>query len=384
MKRFIAFILLVLTCSVAGAQAPTSLTRAINLLTVTSGQVLSDTTAKLIIDGTNIGTRGISLTNLGTAVLSTQSLVNSLTIKGNLGGTLSNSNGIGTLTLTVNGVPSILTGTSTITGAITYTLTGGNVFTLTSAGSTLTLAQTTTGALTLSNLGVGSISATNAAAIVLNTTLSGREGLRIVSQTGQTANLLTVQSITTGTSLLEIQSDGMLWIRNNSSVLQQWGTPGVSRVSVMSAPSLATYFNFGGGVGIGFNPTAGAQGQDGNTACISSTTNSILQVTNTNGTRVGVSAGSVFTGFSSVSANTSMTIANTAINLNGAVTVTLPDGTAGPAGRMVFMRNIGGATGTAAGLTSTQTIDGSATQGILSGSSAIYIYNGTSWNKFSN
>lgn len=267
---------------------------------------------------------------------------------------------------------------------------GSSIFSLTgiiTSGTTtlgvLTLTQTLTGVLTSSGLITGTTgSATTSAAIYVASAASGREGIRIISQTGQTANLFNIISVTTGTTLVAVDSAGILWLRNNQPVQAQFGIPGSSYCSISTSPDLSCYFNFGGGKGIGFNPSAGAQGQDSTTPCISSTQASILQVTNTGGSRVGMSMGSVFAGMSALTTSASLTIANTAVTATGVITTTLPDGAAGPAGRMVFITNIGAGNVTVASFTTGQTIDGAGTVTLSGGSGGAFIYNGSTWNRF--
>lgn len=70
MLRRIVFLLVALAATNLHSQTTTR--RIVAWPTTTNGAVISDTTSALLIDGTSLGTRSISLTNLGTAVLSTQ------------------------------------------------------------------------------------------------------------------------------------------------------------------------------------------------------------------------------------------------------------------------------------------------------------------------
>lgn len=331
------FLINILFGSTCLAQGPTTLTRAINLTTVTSSGVLSDTTATLIIDGTNIGTRGISLTNLGTAMLSTQSLVSSLTLSGGNSFRISPTTGVGAVTLIT----------------------------------------TTTGVLTFSNIGVGSLTATDVAAIHLNTTVSGREGLRIVTQTGQTANLITVRSITTGTDYIAVSAAGTLAMRSAVGHLQQWGDPGNVRAVMQTTSGNPAFMNFGGGYGIGFNPSSNATGQDGSTVCVSSLTANTLRVTNTSGAAGNVAVGAIATGYRATATSSAMTLTDGILNITASgITVTLADSTS-LTGRQSIIINTSAGTSTVAGLTATQTINGATTLSVPASSSLRVISTGT-------
>ena len=220
----IAFLLAILSCGVANAQTPTTITRFINLPTTTSGPLLTDTTVKLAIDGTSLGTRGVTLTNLGSAMLSTQQLVNSLTIKGS-GGTISGTNGNLTLTLSGGGVTSVTLGTGLtgVSGTGAITLSNSGVTSIT-AGNGITV-NVNTGAITISNLGVTSFT--------LGAGLSGVSGTGAITLSN--SGVLTV---TLGTGLAGVSGAGAITLSNSGVTSFTLGT-GLSGVSGAGAITLS-------------------------------------------------------------------------------------------------------------------------------------------------
>lgn len=321
------FLINILIGSTCLAQGPTTLTRAINLTTVTSSGVLSDTTATLIIDGTNIGTRGISLTNLGAAMLSVADLnsylVTSLTVKGS-GLSISGTYGALTLTSTLtsgNGI-SVSSGTISLSNVISSTT--GSLTT-----GTITSLFSTTGIISTGTINVATIT---------------------------TANIGTINA-TSASSFSAAYFSGA--VRVDTSAINLANTTQILWKDGANANSGSPY------------------------AGITSLTTNVLRVTNGSTGTGAFQTGGFFPGFVAATANTSLTIANAVVTASAAtvITTTLPDGTTGPAGRLIMITNLGGTNVTVTSFNSSQNIDGAASVTLSSGSGGHFIYNGTTWNR---
>lgn len=256
-------------------------------------------------------------------------------------------------------------------GSSILSFTGINASGTTTLG-VLTLTQTTTGVLTLSNLGVGS-AATVTSAIYANTTVSGREGLRIQGVAGQTGILLNCTN-SSGTSLFNIDPIYGLSMRHATTTNMMSVGPAGTQIWSLNSSTTVAYQRQDQGSGIAFSTAA----LSGTSVCLSSTSPGILQVTDTGSARSTLATGGFGIGFRALSSSSQLTVTDGIVSLTGAITGTLPDATT-LTGRMVIAKNIGGVTATISGTSAAQTLDGNTTLSVPASSSLRLISTGTVW-----
>ena len=157
-----------------------------------------------------------------------------------------------------------------------------------SGAGTLTGAQATTGVLTLSNLGLGS-AATTTSALYVNTTTSGRSGIRIQTVANQTVPHLEFYN-SAGVQLGYFDPIYGLQIRHASTTnMISVGTAGQQMWGINTSATSA-YQQVVNTAGVAF---AAGTVITGTSVSVNSQTSGILQVTDTNYARSTLAMGSI-------------------------------------------------------------------------------------------